>query len=73
MDHRDREFLNDKTAHLQPESRREGLLLLSWRPYFSIGLAAGGLLFAHATARTASDDGKTALAFFSNGPGSTSR
>ena len=73
MDHRDREILNDKTAHLQPESRREGLLLLVLASVFLTGLAAGGLLFAHPTARSASEDGRTTLAFFLNGSGSTSR
>jgi hypothetical protein len=69
MDRRDRELLNKQVNHLQPETRREGLLLVALAAVFLAGLAAGGLLFANSPSRTASDDGRTALAFFLNGSG----
>jgi hypothetical protein len=73
MDRRDRELLDRQLTHFQPESRREGLLLLILAAVFLAGLAAGGLLFANSSARTASDDGRTALAFLSNGTASPDR
>jgi hypothetical protein len=69
MDRGDRELLNKQVTHLQPETHREGLLLGALAAVFLAGLAAGGLLFANSPSRTASDDGRTALAFFLNGSG----
>jgi hypothetical protein len=73
MDQHDQELLNKQLSHLQPESRREGLLLLVLGAVFLAGLTAGGLLFASSSTQTAADDGRTALSFFLNGSGSTSR
>ena len=49
MDRRDRELLNKQVSHLQPETRREGLLLVTLAAVFLAGLTAGGLLFAEFT------------------------
>jgi hypothetical protein len=73
MDRRDRELLDSQLTRLQPESRREGVLLLILAAVFLAGLAAGGLLFANSSTRTASDDGRTTLAFLMNGTASPDR
>jgi hypothetical protein len=73
MDRRDRELLDRQLTHLQPESRREGVLLLILAAVFFAGLAAGGLLFANSPTRTAADEGRTALAFLMNGTASADR
>jgi hypothetical protein len=49
------------------------VLLLILAAVFLAGLAAGGLLFANSSTRTASDDGRTALAFLLNGTASPDR
>jgi hypothetical protein len=73
MDRLDCELLDRQLMHLQPESRREGLLLLILAAVFFTGLAAGGLLFANSPTRTAADEGRTALAFLMNGTASADR
>ena len=73
MDRRDRELLDRQLTHLQPESRREGLLLLILAAVFFAGLAAGGLLFANSPTQTAADEVRTALAFLMNGTASADR
>jgi hypothetical protein len=73
MNRRDREPLDSQLTHLQPESRREGLLLLILAAVFFTGLAAGGLLFANSPSREAADEGRTALAFLMNGTASSDR
>jgi hypothetical protein len=73
MDRHDRELLDKQMSHLQPESRREGLLLLALAAVFLAGLTAGGLLFTNSSTRTASDDGRSALAFLLNGTASPNR
>jgi hypothetical protein len=73
MDQHDQELLKKQLSHLQPESRREGLLLFVLAALFLAGLTAGGLLFASSSTQTASDNGRTALSFFLSGSGNTSR
>jgi hypothetical protein len=76
MDRRDRELLNTQISRFQPAPRRDGVLILGMVGVFIAGLAAGGLLFtigSYPSAPMASSDGKTALAFFLNGTGITTR
>jgi hypothetical protein len=76
MDRRDRKLLNRQMSRFQPAPRRDGVLILAMVGVFIAGLTAGGLLFtfgSNPSAPTASSDGKTALAFFLNGTGTTTR
>jgi hypothetical protein len=76
MDRRDRQLLNTQMSRFYPAPRRDGVLILGMVGVFIAGLAAGGLLFtfgSNPSAPTASSDGKTALAFFLNGTGITTR
>ena len=72
----DRELLDRQMSRFQLPPRRDGALILAMVGVFIAGLTAGGLLFTFGNAPstpTASDDGRTALAFLLNGTGSPSR
>ena len=76
MNRLDRELLDRQMSRIQSQPRRDGVLILGMVGVFIAGLAAGGLLFtfgSNPSAPTASSDGKTALAFFLNGTGITTR
>ncbi len=74
MNSRDRELLDRQMSRIQIPPRRGGEWILAM--VFIAGLTAGGLLFTFGSkpsTPTASDDGRTALAFFLNGTGNTTR
>jgi hypothetical protein len=76
MNRHDRELLDRQMSRCQLPPRRDGALILAMVGVFIAGLTAGGLLFTFGNAPstpTASDDGRTALAFLLNGTGSPSR
>jgi hypothetical protein len=76
MDSRDRELLNRQMSRFQPSPRRDGVLIVAMVGVFLAGLIAGGLLFpfgSNPSTPTASNDGKTALAFLLNGTGKTTQ
>jgi hypothetical protein len=76
MNRRDRELLDRQMKHIQSQPRRDGVLILGMVGVFIAGLTAGGSLFTFGSnplTPTASDDGRTALAFFLNGIGNTTR
>ena len=74
MNRHDRELLDRQMSRFQLPPRRDGVLILAMVGVFIAGLTAGGLLFTFGNAQpTASDDGRTALAFLLNGTGSPSR
>ena len=76
MNRHDRELLDRQMSRFQLPPRRDGALILAMVGVFIAGLTAGGLLFTFGNAPstpTASDDGRTALAFLLNGTGSPSR
>jgi hypothetical protein len=62
MDRRDWELLDRQMSRLQPTPR--GLNALAFVALFLAGMTAGAFLFAGAGVQTASENGKTALAFF---------
>jgi len=66
MNRRDRELLDRQMSRFQPPPRRDGVLILAMARIFIAGLTAGGLLFTFGipSALTASNDGRTGLAFF---------
>jgi hypothetical protein len=70
MNRRDRRLLQRQTSHILPPSWDNGVVMIALVGVFVAGLTAGGLLFAFRDsppALTASDEGRTALAFFLNG------
>ena len=69
MNRLDRELLDRQMSRIQSQPRRDGVLILGMVGVFIAGLTAGSLL----STPTASDDGRTALAFFLNGTGNTTR
>jgi hypothetical protein len=74
MDRRDRELLNRQMSRFQHSPRRDGVLITAMVAVFLAGLTAGGLLFtfgSNPSTSTASNNGKTALAFLLNGTGKT--
>jgi hypothetical protein len=76
MDRRDRELLNRQMSHFPPARRRDGIMIMAIVGVFLVGLTTGGLLFpfgSNPSTPTGSDSGKTALAFFLNGTGDTTR
>ena len=76
MNRRDRELLDRQMSRIQSQPRRDGVLILGMVGVFIAGLTAGSLLFtfgSNPSTPTASDDGRTALAFFLNGTGKTTR
>jgi hypothetical protein len=76
MNRRDRELLDRQMSRIQSQPRRDGVLILGMVGVFIAGLTAGSLLFtlgSNPSTPTASDDGRTALAFFLNGTGNTTR
>ena len=76
MNRHDRELLDRQMSRFQLPPRRDGALILAMVGVFIAGLTAGGLLFTFVntpSTPTASDDGRTALAFLLNGTGSPSR
>jgi hypothetical protein len=76
MNRRDRELLDRQMSRIQSQPRRDGVLILGMVGVFIAGLTAGSLLFtfgSNSSTPTASDDGRTALAFFLNGTGNTTR
>jgi hypothetical protein len=77
MNRRDRRLLQRQVSHIQPLPRWDsGVVTIVIVGVFIAGLTAGGLLFAlhsNPPASAASEDGRTALAFFLNGTGSVGR
>ena len=76
MNRHDRELLDRQMSHLQPATRRDGMLILAMAGVFIAGLTVGGLIFtfgSNPSTSTASDDGRTALAFLLNGTAKTAR
>jgi hypothetical protein len=74
MDDHDRELLAKQTRHLQPPPRRDGLMMLILVGVFLAGATSGSVLFGgHSSAQIATNDGKTALAFFFDGNHTTTR
>ena len=76
INRRDRELLDRQMSRIQSQPRRDGVLILGMVGVFIAGLTAGSLLFtfgSNPSTPTASDDGRTALAFFLNGTGNTTR
>ena len=76
MNGRNRELLDRQMSRIQSQPRRDGALILGMVGVFMAGLTAGSLLFtfgSNPSTPTASDDGRTALAFFLNGTGNTTR
>jgi hypothetical protein len=76
MNRRDRELLDRQMSRIQSQQRRDSVLILGMVGVFIAGLTAGSLLFTFGSnppTPTASDDGRTALAFFLNGTGKTTR
>jgi hypothetical protein len=74
MNRRDRELLDRQMKHIQSQPRRDGVSILGMVGVFIAGLTAGGLLFTFGSnPSTPTDDGRTALAFFLNGIGNTTR
>jgi hypothetical protein len=75
MNRHDRDLLQRQMSHIQPRQRWDsGVMMIALVGVFIAGLTAGGLLFAFgngAPTPTASDDGRTALAFLMNGTGNT--
>jgi hypothetical protein len=70
MNRRDRRLLQRQTSHILPPSWDNGVAMIAIVGVFIAGLTTGGLLFAFrdsSSAPTASDEGRTALAFFLNG------
>ena len=70
------QLLDRQMSRFQLPPRRDGVLILAMAAVFIAGPTAGGLLFTFGNAPstpTASDDGRTALAFLLNGTGSPSR
>jgi hypothetical protein len=77
MNRRDRRLLQRQMSHIQPLPRWDyPVMTIIIVGVFIAGLTAGALLFAlrnSPPASTASEDGRTALAFFLNGNGSVGR
>ncbi len=76
MNRRDRELLDRQMSRFQPGARRDGILIHAMVSVFLGGLNAGGLLIkfgSNPSTLSASSEGKTALAFFLNGTGNTTR
>jgi len=76
MDRHDRELLDRQMSHFQRAPRPDGLLILVMVGVFIAGLTVGGLLFtlgSNSSTSTASDDGRTALAFLLNGTAKTAQ
>jgi hypothetical protein len=74
MDDRDRELLDRQMRNLQPPPRPDGLMILILTGVFLAGMTLGTLLFGiHPRVQTATNDGKTALAFLLNGTRSEPR
>jgi hypothetical protein len=76
MNRHDCELLDRQMSHLQPATRLDGILILAMVGVFIAGLTVGGLIFTFASnpsTSTASDDGRTALAFLLNGTAKTAR
>jgi hypothetical protein len=69
VDRRDQELLDRPMRHFQPQSRRDGLIIVALAVAVLAGMTAVGIfsLGSHSPARLQPDDGKTALAFFLNG------
>jgi hypothetical protein len=68
MDDRDWKLLDQQTRHLQPLPRTNTLMMLILAAGFLAGITAGSLFFGgQQSAQTATNDGKTALAFFFDG------
>jgi hypothetical protein len=70
MNRRDRRLLQRQTSHILPPPRDNGVVMIALVGVFIAGLTTGGLLFAFRDSPltpTASDEGRTALAFFLNG------
>jgi hypothetical protein len=70
MNRRDRRLLQRQTSHIQPPSWDNGAVMIALVGVFIAGLTTGGLLFAFRDSPPtpmASDEGRTALAFFLNG------
>ena len=75
MNRRDGELLDSQMSRIQSQPPR-CVLILGMVGVFIAGLTAGSLLFtfgSNSSTPTASDDGRTALAFFLNGTGNTTR
>jgi hypothetical protein len=76
MNRRDRELLNRQMSHFQHAPRRDGIMIMAIVGVFLVGLTTGGLLFSFGSSPrtpTGAGSGKTALAFFLNGTGDTTR
>jgi hypothetical protein len=74
MDDRDWELLNQQMRHLQPPLRENTWMMLILAGGFLAGMAAGSFLFAgHQSPQTATNNGKTALAFFFDGSRNATR
>jgi hypothetical protein len=68
MNDRDWELLDRQTRNLQPPPRPDGLMMLILAGVFFAGMTLGSLFFGiQPPVQTATNGGKTALAFFFNG------
>jgi hypothetical protein len=70
MKRRDRRLLQRQMSHILPPSWDNGVAMIALVGVFIAGLATGGLLFTFRDSPPtpmASEEGRTALAFFLNG------
>jgi hypothetical protein len=76
MNRHDRDLLERQMSHVQPPPHRDGILILAMVGVFIAGLTVGGLIFtfgSNPSTSTASDDGRTTLAFLLNGTAKIAR